>query len=241
MRENAGSLSEDPGPSGTAGSARDPAEASTSAEVVRLRAENAELLADRARTLQYVRDKVNQLLGVMGTVPLRPEELDDRTLLDLDPIGIVANAFCQVLEHLHETNRELQVAHAELAAVYDSAGVGIVVLDAQQRIVSYNRQACGSVLGGDREAVGKLCYQAICGRDRPLEVCSFRRACELRQPTRRPDWVNRDRHYDVISAPILDTDGRIDRVVLVYLDLTERQASSRALAASEERYRDLFE
>lgn len=53
--------------------------------------------ADQA--LKYVRAKINQLLEVMGTLPLRPEELDDASLLELDPIGILADSFAQVLEH----------------------------------------------------------------------------------------------------------------------------------------------
>jgi len=246
--EGKGALSEPTGASPDAtgrpapvGAAAGPSETESAAELALLRAENAELRADRARALQYVREKVNQLLGVMGTVALRPEELDDRTLIDLDPIGIVADAFGQVLAHHRKTHGELQVAHAEIAAVYDSAGVGIVVLDPEQRIVSYNRQAFRTVLGRDEKSVGRVCYEAICGRDRPIEVCTFERACTLHKPFRRTDWVNRDRHYDVIGTPILDADGRTTHVVLVYLDITERQEFSRALTASEERYRDLFE
>ena len=37
--------------------------------------------------LLYIRAKVDQLLTVMGAIPLRPEELDDDTLIALDPIG----------------------------------------------------------------------------------------------------------------------------------------------------------
>ena len=45
----------------------------------------------------YIRAKVDQLLALLGTCPLRPEELDDDTLIELDPIGIVAGSFTQVL------------------------------------------------------------------------------------------------------------------------------------------------
>ncbi|PLX86738.1 MAG: histidine kinase, partial [Desulfuromonas sp.] len=47
--------------------------------------------------IRYIRDKLNQLLQVMGTLPLKPEELDDETLLSLDPIGIVSDTFQQIL------------------------------------------------------------------------------------------------------------------------------------------------
>jgi prefoldin subunit 5 len=41
----------------------------------------------------YIREKTDQLLKVMGTLPLQPEELDDETLINVDPIGIVTESF----------------------------------------------------------------------------------------------------------------------------------------------------
>lgn len=72
-----------------------------------LKAENELLRLRLSRKTQYIRDKVDRLLDIMGTSALRQEELDDETLVDLDPIGIVADSFEQVLGHLHETNARL--------------------------------------------------------------------------------------------------------------------------------------
>ena len=63
----------------------------------------------------YIRAKVDQLLAVIGTQPLRAEELDDDTLIELDPIGIVADSFAQVIAHLNETNHRLNLATDEEA------------------------------------------------------------------------------------------------------------------------------
>ncbi len=78
---------------------------------------------DRSQELiGYIRAKTNRLLEVMGTVPLNPEELDDATLLAVDPIGIVTDSFEQVLEHLQKTNSELAATRDELQAIFDSRG-----------------------------------------------------------------------------------------------------------------------
>ncbi|MEJ2725273.1 MAG: hypothetical protein P8175_11655, partial [Deltaproteobacteria bacterium] len=78
---------------------------------------------------KYIRDKVNHLLSVMGTKPLCKEELDDNTLIELDPIGIIALSFEQILDHQKETNRRLTVAKDQLQAVFDTVGVCISIID----------------------------------------------------------------------------------------------------------------
>jgi hypothetical protein len=79
-----------------------------------LQQENARLKLENEKTTTYVRAKVDQLLKIMGTLPLRQKELDDETLISLDPIGIVGDSFAQVLDHLHQTNDELTIARDEL-------------------------------------------------------------------------------------------------------------------------------
>jgi len=90
---------------------------------------------------QYIRAKIDQLLTVMGTLPLRPEELDDDTLIELDPIGIIADSFAQVVAHLNETNHRLNLATDEIRAIFDTLGAAVVVLDLDDRIEDCNRRA----------------------------------------------------------------------------------------------------
>jgi len=115
-----------------------PAGPGAEAEIARLREENAHLREWQARSVRYIRDKVDQLLEVVGTVPLRPEELDDEMLLSLDPIGIVSATFVRILENLRETNAELALARDEIDAIFQAAGNGIMVLDSRGRVLSYN-------------------------------------------------------------------------------------------------------
>ncbi len=101
--------------------------------------------------LLYIRAKVDQLLTVMGAIPLRPEELDDDTLIALDPIGIIAESFRQVIERLNETNQSLSIAASVFAHSHDS----VVITDKNNLIIDVN-PAFTLITGYTREeAIGR--------------------------------------------------------------------------------------
>ncbi|MBI3593040.1 MAG: PAS domain-containing protein, partial [Nitrospirae bacterium] len=107
----------------------------------RYRSDTHKELAGKNRLLQqYVREKVNQLLTVMGTKPLMNEELCDESIIAVDPIGIITESFEQVLEHLKKSNRQLRIARDYLQAVFDTAGVCISIVDRDLRILKCNEK-----------------------------------------------------------------------------------------------------
>lgn len=103
--------------------------------------ERDELVTRNKLLSKYIREKTDHLLQVMGTLPLRPEELDDNTLISVDPIGIVTESFEQVMEHLQNTNDALASTRDEIKAIFDSAGAGIVVVNDKMERVAVNLSA----------------------------------------------------------------------------------------------------
>ncbi|HEY6000926.1 MAG TPA: PAS domain S-box protein [bacterium] len=212
------------------------AAAGTAAEVARLRALHE-------RSIHYIRDKIDELLRVMGTAPLRPEELDDETLIALDPIGIVAGSFRQVLAHLQQTNEQLRFAREELRAIFDSAGLGVLVIDREQRILASNEKLREQFAAGipETEVLGRCCRDVVCKSDRPERPCPFMGTFRTGEAFRFADWPVGGRHYDVVETALRNAAGEVTGAVLVYADITDRINAGNALQASEERYRDLFE
>jgi PAS domain S-box-containing protein len=210
-------------------------------EIARLREENAHLRDWQARSVRYVRDKVDQLLGVVGTCPLRPEELDDEMLLSLDPVGIVSATFVRILENLRETNEELVLARDEIDAIFQAVGNGIMVLDSRGRVLSYNAKLRELFLPDGVELVGRCCAGLICTPEARRETCVFDQVMHSGAAASCRNWQTGGRYFDVVASPIKNRKGEIEQVVLVYNDITERIRSEQALADAKARLATIFE
>ncbi|GFE57029.1 PAS domain-containing protein [Geobacter sp. AOG1] len=210
-------------------------------EIQRLVAEN-DLLRERERLAYvYVRSKVNQLLRVMGTLPLRAEELNDSTLLELDPIGIIADAFAQVLDHLNDTNDKLKLANDEIQAILTAANVGILVLDAEMKVQAFNPKLREMFLPAGIDVIGSACSEVLCGQDIPPADCTFAKVMASKIGLQRQEWALKGCHYDVAAAPIKNRFGEITHAVLVYNEVTDRKRMMESLQESEEMFRTLLE
>jgi PAS domain S-box-containing protein len=197
-------------------------------ELERLRSENSALRSQRTLLFDYIREKTNHLLRVIGTSPLRAEELDEEGLLEVDPIGIVTDSFEQVLEHLRDTNRRLNHVRESLEAIFNSAGVGILVLDPHMRVVAINHKMC-DWFQVDERVLGQSCSSIVCKLDQPHCSCVFHQVLSSGRGEGCSDWQIGRRHFQVMGTPIKDGQGNISRIILVYADISDRMAAEEAL------------
>lgn len=212
---------------------RSPGQSPVVDELARLREENAQLRAAADEAFGYIRAKVDELLTVMGTKTLRPEELDNHSLVTFDPIGIVATTFRHVLENARETNRQLQAAHGEIRTIFDTVGAALLVVDPQRRITSINRQATQLVDDHPDEVLGQDCSQVLCSiADPQTDQCVFKRVMTTGREVILRGKRLREHVYDVIGGPIFDADGQITHVVMAYQDVTAHRQAETALRHS---------
>lgn len=210
-------------------------------ETDRIARENTLLRERQHKQVEYIRKKTNQMLILMGTLPIRPDELDDETLIEVDPIGTVAEAFVQILEHEKELSERVRFAHEEIQAIISSVGVGILVLDDSMHIQMYNKKVVEMFSLQGEQLAGKICCQAVCGSASLPDNCTFSRIMESRRPVNQVDWVNNERHFDVSGTPVKNRLGDITHVVLAYTDITSRIMTERHLRDQEQMYLDVFE
>jgi len=201
----------------------------TEREYAALLAENRALQAENKDLLQYVRAKTDGLLKVMGTVVLKPEELNDASLIEFDPIGIVTESFVQILANLRKTNLKLHTTHLEIQAIFDSVGAAIMVLDPQRRIITCNENARHKLLFGTTDFIGKSCRDTVCRDKTPAHQCVHKMVMTSGHTENCPGW-NFGRHsFDVIGQPIKNDSDEVTHVVLVYNEITEHLRNAEAL------------
>jgi len=173
--------------------------------------------AEHRRAIAYLRSKVDQMLRLIGTLPLRPEELDDGTLIDLDPIGIITESFGQVLGHLKATNQALDLAKQEIRAIFDSLSAAVVVLNQDGTIDDCNLQAREWLFdnGDDGSWHGRPLQEVCACSDTARQSLAGSKA-ELEL------WLH-DRHLQVTVSDILDAEQKQLKKVFICFDITRQK------------------
>lgn len=205
-----------------------------SAEIERLRQENRYLRSRLSLKNSYIRNKINELLDVMGTKPLREEELDDDMLLEMDPLGIIFNSIRYVLANLKETNARLHLLNEETAAIFEAADVGIMVVGSDYMIKSCNNKM-KELFFPDREErsiMGEHCFNLLCHENAPPKKCVCRNVMHSEGFSRIMGKKLHGHVFDVAATPIKGVDGEIKDIVVVYNDITLMQQAQEALNQS---------
>lgn len=166
----------------------------------------------------YIRSKINELLEVMGTLPLRPEELDDKTLIELDPIGIIAASFKQIIKHQEENHKELEFARNEVRAVFDSINASILVIDKHKHIKDFNQNARAIFFPGrSKENIFDQKVDEICD-------CQLGFLDNLLDHSEQSyELVKDDRIYIVNVSQVSGDDTEQSLVVVHFYDITDQK------------------
>ena len=198
-----------------------------------LRAVNKKLKEREQQLHNYIRAKTDQLLSVIGTLPLSPEELDDENLISVDPIGIVGDSFTQIIEHLHETNEDLSFAADELQAVFDSAGAGILVATPDKQLTAFNRTSRELFFPSVKEPLNHSCQEIVCISDLSRTDCIIEKILATGERETNPDFTVNGRYFQVVGTPIKNKSDIVSRIIIVYSDITERKENELALQKAE--------
>lgn len=180
--------------------------------------------------IRYIREKTNQLLEVMGTIPLKSEELDDRALIELDPIGIVADSFKQIIGTLNKTIAELTHSKNELEAIFNATGVGISIIDRDYVIERYNQKQRELLVDPNMtNIVGRFCYEVYSNRCSPVCECPARESFATGKSSLVREVWKKGRCFQIITTPFfISDDGKVEKVIEVSMEITEKKVAETA-------------
>ena len=152
-----------------------------------------------------------------------------------DTISWLAREFNTMADSVTGLVGEVRTQRERLETVINSIDDGIVVLDAQRQVVAANDAFLTRARHSREEVLGCQCREFTPGgctvADCPTLACLSGgarqvRLCERRTPEGKTVWE------EVHASPILDSSGRLQQVVEVWRDISERRAAEAHLAES---------
>jgi diguanylate cyclase (GGDEF)-like protein/PAS domain S-box-containing protein len=178
--------------------------------------------------MRYIRAKIDQMLMLMGTLPLRHEELEDKHLISLDPIGIIVDSLSQVMEHLRETNHRLEISQNEIRTILDTADASIVVYNRDWTIDECNERARQNLYAGRKfsEIVGK----------RPQQICECSGDIEQKlweTEKKQSEFKLDDKWITVRATAVRNETGEVEKMVFLYADITAQKQALEELKLYE--------
>jgi|GEM_PF-793158 len=182
-------------------------------------------------------DHVTRWLEATGTA----------TFVDGQAVRLVGTV--RDISEARRTEEALRLRGAQFETLLQEAPIGVYLVDADFRMAQVNPLALrdhaipGGPIGRDLEEVMNLIWPSDLARE---VTRVFRHALETGEPVHVPETEairlgsDTAQFYDWRVARITLPEGRLG-VVCHYLDITEQVMAKRAIAASEARYRTLFE
>lgn len=134
----------------------------------------------------------------------------------------------------------VQMAETQWTVTFDALGSPVFLLDMTCRIKRCNA-ACARLVGRSADdIIGQRCHEVLHDTSCRIDGCPF---TAMKTSGRRETmpFASNGRYFDLSVDPVFDGSGRLVGAVHVLSDVTLHKTAEKALRASEDRYRGLFE
>lgn len=152
-----------------------------------------------------------------------------------DTLAWLAKEFNEMADSVVGLVGEVRTQREQLETVINSIDDGIVVLDAERKIMAAN-DAFLQRAGYSREQVLGCCCGQLgpgpCNMSDCLTLACLRSGAHQVRICERKTGVNTVAWEEIHASPVLDASGRLTQVVEVWRDISERRAAEAKLAES---------
>lgn len=194
-------------------------------------------LAGRLPTIALAHRKKVALLLICAVLPFAVSVAN--TILKIGPVtfpftSLTLVAMLPLYWWATLTHRVFEFSPLAYQTLFDHVRDPIIVLDKAKRIISANRPAQQLLKSPEKKLIGKKLWEDLPEVQAVLDHGQDR---DLTQTVR----LEKDRYFELNSAPLVGPSGQSQGTVVVCRDVTERKQTLRALADSEHLVRSLVE
>ena len=140
------------------------------------------------------------------------------------------------------TELALENSRRDWENIFQAIGSPAFILDPQQRIIAANRVTVEKTGMPPQELMRKRCYEVFHGISHPPGSCPMQQMMNLGQPqTHEVEMQALGRTYLITCTPVADDAGRLEKIIHIATDITDRKQAEEALRKSEQKYRSLYD
>jgi PAS domain S-box-containing protein len=149
--------------------------------------------------------------------------------------------------HIDITDRKqaevaIEKANREWQHIFQAVGHPTIILDSEHKVIAANQAVLNKTGKLEKELIGKKCYEIFHGKDQIQDGCPLEKMiCSGHIETVEMEMEALQGTYLVSCTPVLDENGKIEKIIHIATEITKRKQAEELLKESEERFRSIFE
>jgi PAS domain S-box-containing protein len=147
----------------------------------------------------------------------------------------------QIEEALRKSEAEFKRLSLDFQTLLDTIPDNLTQQTSDLKILWANRGAADSLGMEVQDLIGQYCYKLWHNRSTPCEVCPVQKSFRTGKPERGEVITPDGRIWDLISAPIINENGKVNSVIEVGRDITAQKHTEENLKQRVKELEEFYE